>query len=176
MKYEPSRTEVLAMYLYNLCSPYEVTYEDPEQFSQAMRRTLATFGVALPPDLEDAARQIRLGSLEEAVPLTRALATNPNSQVVALLLMIARDEFRMSQESFDEEGPFRNAAISTLEELLHGHPSVFSDEQLREIESFPLALKIDFPLGGVDGLSHEDYELDFSKIVAAAGAELQRRN
>ena len=166
---------MLAMYLYNLCSPYEVTYEDPEQFSQAMRRTLATFGVSLSPQLEDAARQIRLGSLQEAVPLTRELATNPSSQVVALLLMIARDQFRMSQESFDEEGPFRSAAISALEELLRNHPSVFTDEQLREIESFPLALRIDFPLGGVDGLLHEEYELDFSKIVAAAGAELRGR-
>jgi hypothetical protein len=175
MEYEHARVELLALYLYNLCSPYEVTYEDPELFSQAMRNTLAKFGVALSPNLEDAARQIRLGSLQEAVPLTHDLATNPNSQAVALLLMIARDQFRMSQESFDEEGPLRSTAISALEELLHNHPSVFTDEQLRDIESFPLSLRIDFPLGGVDGLLHEDYELDFSKIVAAAGAELRGR-
>jgi hypothetical protein len=176
MGYENAWVELLALYLYNLCSPYEVTYEDPELFSQAMRNTLAKFGVALSPDVEDAAQQIRLGSLQEAVTLTRDLATNPNSQVVALLLMIARDQFRMSQESFDEEGPLRSTAISVLEEVLHNHPSVFTDEQLRDIESFPLSLRIDFPLGGVDGLLHEDYELDFSKIVAAAGAELQSRS
>jgi hypothetical protein len=175
MAYTKSEIDLLTMYLYNLCQPYEVTYEDPEQFSQAVRGALGKFGVSPSPHLEDAARRIRSGDVQEAVTGTGALATNPDGQVVDLLLMIARDQFKMAQEAFDEEGPLRSAAISALEELLDHHPSVFSDDQLRDIEGFPSSVTIDFPLGGVDGLLHEAYDLDFSTIVAAAGAERRRR-